>query len=104
MRVSYNEDLANHIDLEPCLDLPQGGGEALIGESAGKLFSSEITQVQKSIPWSGGEDNIHTSVINELVYILTEFINLACTEIFYTGNGRSTYCAFLTFKSGKENQ
>ena len=103
MKVSYNEDLANHIDLESCLDLPQGCGEALTEESAGKLFSSEITQVQKSIPWSGGEDNISISVNCEQMGILAEFINLACTEIFYMENGRSICRTFLTLTSEKGN-
>ncbi len=43
MKESYNEGVASHIDPESCLDDPRGRGEALTGESAGGLLSSENT-------------------------------------------------------------
>lgn len=43
MKESYNEGVANHIGPESCLDGPRGRGEALTGESAGGLSSSENT-------------------------------------------------------------
>jgi len=41
MRVSYVEGVANHSDSESCLDDPQGRGEALTGERAGRPSSRE---------------------------------------------------------------
>ncbi len=48
MKESYAEDLANHGGLEPCLDDPQGHGEALAEVRAGGPLSSEIKQTQMS--------------------------------------------------------
>ena len=42
MKVSYVKGLANHSDPESCLDVPQGRGEALTGERAGRVSSREI--------------------------------------------------------------
>jgi len=41
MRVSYNEDLANHIDSESCVVVGNCGGEALTGGDAGQVLSRE---------------------------------------------------------------
>lgn len=41
MKVSYDEDLANHIDPESCVCNRKGAGEALTGESAGQVLSRE---------------------------------------------------------------
>lgn len=41
MKVSYDEDLANHIDPESCVDDRKVVGEALTGESAGQVLSRE---------------------------------------------------------------
>jgi RNA-directed DNA polymerase len=41
MKVSHVEGLANHSGPESCLDLPQGGGEALTGGRAGRPLSRE---------------------------------------------------------------
>jgi RNA-directed DNA polymerase len=41
MRVSYGEDLANHIGPESCACSRKGAGEALTGESAGRVLSHE---------------------------------------------------------------
>ena len=43
MKESYQKGIANHLSPESCLDDPRGRGEALTGESAGGLLSSEIT-------------------------------------------------------------
>ena len=42
MKVSNRKGIANHLVPESCLDDPQGRREALTGESAGVLMSSEI--------------------------------------------------------------
>ena len=41
MKVSYDEDLANHIDPESCVCGRKATGEALTGESAGQVLSRE---------------------------------------------------------------
>ena len=41
MEVSYDEDLANHIDPESCVCSRKVAGEALTGESAGQVLSRE---------------------------------------------------------------
>ena len=41
MKVSYDEDLANHIDPESCVCSRKAAGEALTGESAGQVLSRE---------------------------------------------------------------
>ena len=41
MKVSYGEDLANHIDPESCVCGRKVAGEALTGESAGQVLSRE---------------------------------------------------------------
>ena len=43
MKVSYVEGVANHSGSESCLDDPQGRGEALTGERAGRVLSRETT-------------------------------------------------------------
>ena len=41
MKVSYDEDIANHIGPESCVGVRKGAGEALTGESAGWVLSRE---------------------------------------------------------------
>lgn len=41
MEVSYGEDLANHIGPESCVCIRKAAGEALTGESAGRVLSRE---------------------------------------------------------------
>jgi len=41
MKVSYDEDLANHIGPESCVCSRKAAGEALTGESAGQVLSRE---------------------------------------------------------------
>ena len=41
MKVSYGEDLANHIDPESCVCGRKATGEALTGESTGRVLSRE---------------------------------------------------------------
>jgi len=53
MKESYKEDDAHHFGPESCLDDPRGRGEALTGESAGGLLSSEITDLTRPIQTVG---------------------------------------------------
>src|SRR5258708_5528501 len=46
MKVSYDEDLANHVGSESCVDVREDIGEALTGERAGWVLSSEILNVR----------------------------------------------------------
>ena len=57
MKESYREDDAHHFGPESCLDGPRGRGEALTGESAGGLLSSEITSSRMPTRWCAGEGN-----------------------------------------------
>ena len=47
MQESYMKGLANHHSPESCLDDQQWHGEALIGEHAGTVLSSEITLIRR---------------------------------------------------------
>jgi hypothetical protein len=46
MQVLHVEDLANHDDPESCTGIREGGGEALIGEHAGRVLSREKLMVR----------------------------------------------------------
>ncbi len=46
MKVSYNEDLANHIDSESCVVVGNCGGEALTGGDVGQVLSRENMSIR----------------------------------------------------------
>jgi len=46
MKVSYDEGLASHVGSESCVGVREDSGEALTGESAGWVLSSEILNVR----------------------------------------------------------
>ena len=46
MKVSYDEGVASHVGSESCVAAREGVGEALTGESAGWVLSSEILNVR----------------------------------------------------------
>ena len=46
MKVSYDEGLASHVGSESCVGIREDIGEALTGESAGWVLSSEILNVR----------------------------------------------------------
>ena len=46
MKVSYDEGLASHVGSESCVAAREGVDEALTGESAGWVLSSEILNVR----------------------------------------------------------
>ncbi len=57
MKEPYNEGIASHIDPESCVDLPRGDSEALTGESAGGLLSSENRTIWRPSSCFQGEGN-----------------------------------------------
>ena len=54
MKTSYTEGLANHGGRKPCVEDPQGRGEASVAVRAGQLLSPEMGLVQ-------GADTVMTS-------------------------------------------
>ncbi len=58
MQVSYMKGSANHHSPESCLDDQQWHGEALTGEHAGTVLSSEITLIRKQTVLVYGECHI----------------------------------------------
>lgn len=49
MKEPHQKGVATHLSPESCLDDPRGRGEALTGESAGGLLSSENTNFREPI-------------------------------------------------------
>lgn len=80
MKVPYVEDLANHSSPESCGGYGNIPAEALTGESAGGLLSSEITTFWVPTPCTEGEGYTDSSVIRELLDDLAESKNLACVD------------------------
>ena len=92
MKVSYMKGLANHHGPESCLDAPQGGREALTGESAGKVLSSDIID-SGSRPCSVSGNAIVMSPVESLMtgeeaYFRRSHSAIACMETPYTEIGR----------------
>src|SRR3970282_2361615 len=46
MKESYGEGVASHTGPESCVSARKGGGEALTGERAGRVFSRERTRLR----------------------------------------------------------
>src|SRR5690625_606741 len=65
MNESYKKGIASHLDPESILDDPQMRTEALTGESAGGLLSSESTLFREPRRWPGIEGNMDGRVIRE---------------------------------------
>jgi len=57
MKEPHNEGVAPHVGPESCGGRGDAAAEALTGESAGRLFSSEIIQIREPTLWSYGEGN-----------------------------------------------
>ena len=81
MKESYGKGVASHTGPESCLDDPRGSGEALTGESAGGLLSSENTATRGPILWFDGEGNTGGRENREWPTALAEPENLACVDI-----------------------
>jgi RNA-directed DNA polymerase len=69
MKESYDEGIASHIGPESCASIREGGGEALTGVPAGRVWSREI-------------------LFNFRVLTLWD----RWTETPYAGTGRSRIC------------
>ena len=54
MKESYSEGVASHTDPESCVGLPRGGGEALTGARAGRVWSREIYETPRCRPHAHG--------------------------------------------------
>jgi hypothetical protein len=89
MKVSYNEDLANHIDLESCVVVGNYGGEALTGGDAGRVLSREITQFRAPTLWTETEGETDPFDIARAVKALRGQRPRACIQAPRTGAGRS---------------
>jgi len=89
MKVLYDEDLANHVSPESCGGCGNTSAEALTGESAGELQSSEITEFRVPTSCTGREGHTCSSVTCELLSDPAESKNLACVEASCAKIGRS---------------
>jgi hypothetical protein len=88
MKVPHVEVLAKHSGPESCGGHGNMAAEALTGENAGGLLSSEITAFRVPTLWSEGEGDICHSVIASCGRTRAESKNLACAEAFCTRIGR----------------
>lgn len=88
MKVLYDEDLANHVSPESCGVCGNTSAEALTGENAGELSSSEITKFRVPTSCTGREGHTFSSVKRELLSDPAESKNLACVEASCTEIGR----------------
>jgi len=59
MKVSYNEDLANHIDAESCVVVGNCGDEALTGKDAGRVLSREKLKPARNADAMDGSGRQH---------------------------------------------
>lgn len=89
MKESYTKELVIHSDPESCLDNPQGCGEALTGESAGWVLSSEITVIRMLAKLLGGKAKSVESIMTRDSRIRRSLRPHACADTLYTGTGRS---------------
>ena len=55
MKVSCNEDVANHVGSESCVGSREGVGEALTGEDAGQVLSLENLMLRSADVFPTGE-------------------------------------------------
>jgi len=88
MKVPHDEELANRISPESCGCYGNIMAEALTGENAGGLLSSEITAFRVPTLWLDGEGNTLHSDTRELWTDPAESGNLACVEASCARIGR----------------
>jgi len=89
MRESYGEGVASHTGPESCGNGSNVMAEALTGEHAGGLLSSEIKSFRVPTLWSEGEGNTGCSVSASCSPTGGVFGTLACVEAPCAGTGRS---------------
>jgi hypothetical protein len=88
MKVTHMKGIATHHGPESCLDIQQWYGEALTGESAGTVMSSEITQIRRRTLYTEGERHINQTAMARCGWLRRSQSTVACVEAFYTGIGR----------------
>ena len=89
MRESYGEGVASHIGPESCGDGSNVMAEALTGEHAGGLLSSEIKRFRAPTLWSEGEGNTGCSASASCSLAGGVVGTQACVEAPCAGTGRS---------------
>jgi len=65
MKEPYGEGLANHTGPESCMGGRKAAGEALTGENAGEVLSSEIDAPGMPTPYDRREGHTHGDVIRK---------------------------------------
>ena len=89
MQEPYGEGLASHTGPESCADGREAAGEALTGEDAGQVLSSEITPIGMPTLLPDGEGHTASGVSREPLDDPAESKTLACVDAPGTGTGRS---------------
>jgi len=87
MKESYHERVATYMSPESCLDGPRGRGEALTGESAGVVLSSENTLSRRPSRWTVAKAT-RSMALCESLNAPAESETHACVDVFHTGIGR----------------
>jgi len=89
MEVPYDEGVASHIGPESCVCSRKAVGEALIGESAGRVLSRERSYFGALTASCSTEGNTGYTVIARCISAPRGHRPRARTEAFRTGTGRS---------------
>ena len=93
MKVPHDEGLANHIGPESCTGARKGAGEALTGESAGRVLSreSEFSFRVPTVSPNAEGNTVHPASAREGLALRGRRPR-ARTETICTGTGRSHAC------------
>ena len=91
MKESYGEGVASHTGPESCGGDSNVTAEALTGEHAGGLLSSEIKSFRVPTLWSEGEGNTGCSATASCSLTGGVVGTLACVEAPCAGTGRSSW-------------
>src|SRR5512137_371224 len=92
MQESHGEGVATHTDPELCVGFPRGGGEALAGARAGRVWNREISQLQGADAFGGAEGNTRRDDSASPGGTLRGRRPRARPETSRTGTGRSHGC------------
>jgi len=90
MKESYVEGLATHDDPESCVGARKGDGEALTGESAGRVLSREIKHTRGPTLLSEAEGHMARGALASSELPLRGRRPLACGDAPCARTGRST--------------
>ena len=93
MKVPHDERLANHIGPKSCTGARKGAGEALTGESAGRVLSreSEFSFRVPTVSPNAEGNTVHPASAREGLALRGRRPR-ARTETICTGTGRSHAC------------